>query len=199
MGKLDREKLHRRGIFSVQQLSYVFRPRRQSNHLTVAPDRHFHALKALAIREQKIHVIGQPQTRVSGKHIFLDVEGVPDREFYYLIGLRIRAGESRVHHSSWANDRRDERENFASLVALLAAWSESRLIYFGSYESTFLKRMIQRYPDVAKGLPQLGRFMSEAVNVLRLVSTHIYFPTYSNSLSKRLDAGSQSLRSTNRV
>jgi predicted RecB family nuclease len=77
----------------------------------------------------------------------------------------------------WANDERDERENWAALVARLAAWSDSRLIYYGSYESTFLKRMIQRYPEVAEDFPHLDRFMSEAVNVLRLISTQIYFLT----------------------
>jgi predicted RecB family nuclease len=89
-----------------------------------------------------------------------------------------------VQYSFWANDERDERENWAVLVARLAAWSDSRLIYYGSYESTFLKRMIQRYPEVAEDFPHLDRFMSEAVNVLRLVSTQIYFPTYSNSLKE---------------
>lgn len=148
------------------------------------PHRQFLALKALAIRERKIHVIGQPALNTNGSHIFLDVEGVPDRDFYYLIGLRIRNGESCVQYSFWANDERAERENWAALVARLAAWSDSRLIYYGSYESTFLKRMIQRYPEVAEDFPHLDRFMSEAVNVLRLVSTQIYFPTYSNSLKE---------------
>lgn len=184
MNKLEREKLHERGIFSIQQLSYVFRPRRKPKHFAPIPQRQFHALKALAIRERKIHVIGRPELNTSGSHIFLDVEGVPDRDFYYLIGLRIRNSESCVQYSFWANDERDERENWAALVARLAAWSESRLIYYGSYERTFLKRMIQRYPEVAEDFPHLDRFMAEAVNVLRLVSTQIYFPTYSNSLKE---------------
>jgi predicted RecB family nuclease len=184
MSKSEREKLHKRGILSIQQLSYVFKPRRQPKHLASIPHRQFHELKALAIRERKIHVIGQPQMKAGGRRIFLDVEGVPDREFYYLIGLRIRNGELCVRHSFWADDRSDERENWAALVASLAAWPDSMLIYYGGYESTFLKRMIQRYPEVAEAFPQLNRVMSEAVNVLRLVSNHIYFPTYSNSLKE---------------
>lgn len=184
MRKSEREKLHNRGIFSIQQLSYVFKPRRRPKHLTSVPYRQFYELKALAIRERKVHVIGQPEIDVTGSRIFLDVEGVPDREFYYLIGLRIRNGELCLQHSFWSNDRSGERENWAALVSLLVAWPDSQLIYYGSYESTFLKRMIRRYPEVAEDFPQVNRFISAAVNVLPLISSHIYFPTYSNSLKE---------------
>ena len=184
MSKLERENLHKRGIFSIQQLSYVFRPRRKPRHSASISHSQFHALKALAIRERKIHVIGEPEVNTSGGHIFLDVEGIPDRDFYYLIGLRIRNGESCAQYSFWADDPRDERDNWAALLARLAAWSDSHLIYYGSYESTFLKRMIQRYPEVAEDFPHLNRFMAGAVNLLRLVSTQVYFPTFSNSLKE---------------
>src|SRR5437868_2992248 len=50
--------------------------------------------QALAIRERKIHIVGSPELKLQGTPVYLDVEGLPDRDFYYLIGLRIGIGES---------------------------------------------------------------------------------------------------------
>ena len=62
----EKAKLNSRGIFSVTQLSYTFRPRRRSKRQAGRPEKYHHALKALAIREKKIHVVGTPQLRIEG-------------------------------------------------------------------------------------------------------------------------------------
>ena len=85
----ERTKFNSKGIFTVSQLAYTFRPRRRSKRLAAWPEKYHHALKALAIREQKIHVIGKSEPLSEGTRVFLDVEGLPDRDFYYLIGIRI--------------------------------------------------------------------------------------------------------------
>src|SRR5208337_4482794 len=56
----ERARLKGKGIFTVTQLSYTFRPRRRTKRLATRPERYHHALRALAIREQKTHVIGKP-------------------------------------------------------------------------------------------------------------------------------------------
>jgi predicted RecB family nuclease len=63
----DRIRLNRKGIFTVTQLSYTFRPRRRAKRLANKPEKYQHALKALAIREQKIHVVGSPQLSIIGR------------------------------------------------------------------------------------------------------------------------------------
>ncbi len=45
----------------------------------------------------------QDNVKIEGTPVYLDVEGLPDRDFYYLIGLRIGHGESAVQHSLWAD------------------------------------------------------------------------------------------------
>jgi hypothetical protein len=79
---------------TVTQLSYAFRPRRSSARRSLKPLKHEPAVKALAIRTRQIHVVGTPVWNVLGDPIYLDVEGVPDRNFYYLIGLRYMSGNS---------------------------------------------------------------------------------------------------------
>jgi hypothetical protein len=58
-------------------------------------------LKALAILEKKIHIVGSLELKIEGTPVYLDVEGLPDRVFYYLIGVRIGNGESAVQFSSF--------------------------------------------------------------------------------------------------
>ncbi len=50
----ERQKLRSKGIFTVTQLSYTFRPRRRPKRMRDKREKYHHSLKALAIREQKI-------------------------------------------------------------------------------------------------------------------------------------------------
>jgi len=83
----ERLKLNKKGIFSVTQLSHTYRPRRRRRK-TKAIDKHSHALKALAIREKKIYVTETAKPQLGRVQVFFDVEGIPDRDLYYLIGAK---------------------------------------------------------------------------------------------------------------
>ena len=58
MSEGDQRKQQAKGIFTVTQLAYTFRPRRRHRRLASRPERYRHELKALAIRDKKIHVVG---------------------------------------------------------------------------------------------------------------------------------------------
>jgi predicted RecB family nuclease len=77
----EREMNHKKGIFTVTQLSYTFRPRRRPKWLREKREKYHHSLKALAIRERKIHVVGNPELKIDGTPICLDVEALPDQGF----------------------------------------------------------------------------------------------------------------------
>src|SRR6266404_3071598 len=66
-------------------------------------DRNDHKLKALAIKKNQIHVVGAPSLTLAAVPIFLDVEGMPDRDSYYLVGLRFESGGKQVERSFWAD------------------------------------------------------------------------------------------------
>jgi hypothetical protein len=141
MSGKERQKLRRKGIFTVTQLSYTFRPRRRPKRLRDKREKYHHSLKALAIREKKIHIVGSPELKLEGTPVYLDVEGLPDRDFYYLIGLRIGHGESAVQHSLWANTVEDEGKIWREFLAILETVEQPVLIHYGSYEKTFLREM----------------------------------------------------------
>jgi len=113
--------------------------------------------------------------------VYMDVEGLPDRDFYYLIGIRIKAGDSVVQHSVWADSPSDEGSVWWEFLSKLVEVENPVLIHYGSFETVFLKRMRQRY-----GVPPNGSLAAKAlespINLLSGIFGQIYFPTYSNGL-----------------
>jgi predicted RecB family nuclease len=65
MSEKERQKFRSKGIFTVTQLSYTFRPRRRPKRLRDKREKYHHSLKALAIREKKIHIVGSPELKIA--------------------------------------------------------------------------------------------------------------------------------------
>ena len=151
---------------------------------TFRPVKHDPALKALAIRKRQVHVIGTPQWPNIENPVYLDVEGVPDREFYYLIGLRYRSGDHYVYRSFWADDPSKEGEMWAACLRDLRGMDMPRLIHYGSYETQFLKRMKARYPALTTESNLIESLISSSLNLISFTYAQIYFPTYSNTLKE---------------
>jgi predicted RecB family nuclease len=184
MSAKEREKLRSKGIFTVTQLSYNFRPRRRPKRLRDKRERYHHSLKALAIREKKIHIVGSPELKIEGTPVYLDVEGVPDRDFYYLIGVRIGNGESAVQqHSLWADTVADEEKIWRQFLGILATVEKPILIHYGSYETIFLRLLSKRFGGPPEGSASAQAIRS-AVNLLAITFSQVYFPTYSNGLKE---------------
>jgi predicted RecB family nuclease len=181
MSAKERQKLRSKGIFTVTQLSYTFRPRRRPKRLRDKREKYHHSLKALAIREQKIHIVGSPELKIEGTPVYLDVEGLPDRDFYYLIGLRIGHGDSAVQHSLWADTVADEGKIWREFLAILETVEKPVLIHYGSYEKTFLKEMKDRHGEPPEE-STVAESMQASVNLLLHNFAQIYFPGISNGL-----------------
>jgi predicted RecB family nuclease len=181
MNERELKKYASKGIFTVTQLSHTFRPRRRPKRFREKRERYHHALKALAIRENKIHVIGTPELKIDGTPVYLDVEGLPDRDFYYLIGIRVQAAGKVVQHSFWADGKEDERKIWTDFLAILAEQADPVLIHYGSFETTFLKRMCARYGEPSER-SSAARAVASPVNLLSIIFAQIYFPCNSNGL-----------------
>jgi predicted RecB family nuclease len=181
MSAKERQKLRRKGIFTVTQLSYTFRPHRRPRRLRDKREKYHHALKALAIRKQKIHIVGSPELKLEGTPVYLDVEGLPDRDFYYLIGVRIGHGDSAVQHSLWADTVADEGKIWREFMALLETVEQPVLIHYGSYEKTFLKEMKDRHGEPPEE-STVSKSLQASVNLLLHTFAQIYFPGISNGL-----------------
>jgi len=142
--EMEIARCKRKGIFTLTQLSYTFRPRRRPQRAKEAPRPHSFALQALALREHKIYVNSEPHLATAGTRVFFDVEGVPDRESYYLIGVLIDSEAGRHTHSFWADDERQQETMLAQFVHLLSGYSDYVLYHFGNYDTGALKHLISR-------------------------------------------------------
>ena len=173
------EKLKKRRIFSVTQFSHSYRPRRL-RHRMETTEKHNPALKALAIREKKIYVTPASKPQMGRVQIFFDVEGIPDKDFYYLIGAKVIDGTNETTHSFWADNGLDEERIWKQFLSMIAAFDSFSLLHFGGYESAFVARMLRRYGTIIE-MPA-ERLKSSLVNILTFCHLNVYFPTYSNSL-----------------
>ena len=180
MSAKERQNLRSKGIFTITQLSYTFRPRRRPKRQRDKQEKYHPSLKALAIREKKIHILGSPELKIVGTPVYLDVEGLPDRDFYYLIGLRIGHGDSAIQHSLWADTIEEEGKIWNEFLAIIETVEKPVLIYYGSYETIFLRRMSKRH-GIREGSVD-AKSICSTVNLLSFIFARIYFPTYSNRL-----------------
>ena len=181
MSAKERQKIRSKGIFTVTQLSYTFRPRRRPKRQRDKREKYHHSLKALAVREKKIHIVGSPELKIDGTPVYLDVEGLPDRDFYYLIGMRIGNGESAVQHSLWADTIADEERIWREFLGILETVENPLLIHYGSFETTFLKCMRELHGGPVEASASY-KAIGSTVNLLSLIYAQIYFPTLSNGL-----------------
>ena len=183
----ERKGLHERGIFTIKQLSYTFRPRRRKRASPTDSGKYYHALRAIAIRENKVHIAGSPTLQFTSTPVFLDVEGVPDRDFYYLIGLRIQTAESCLLRPFWADRSEDEEAIWNAFLGALRDLSDPQIIHYGSYEAQFLRRMRQRYSTSKQQASFVDSLLNRCVNLLSIIYARIYFPTYTNGLKDVAD------------
>ena len=169
-------KYHKKGIFTVNQLSYLFKPRRQRRKRTHVPSRFNLELQALALRTRKIYIHQPPSIPEYPTELFLDIEGVPDHGTYYLIGLIVSANGRIQSHSLWADSPEDERNIFAALLDIAKEHPDAPIYHYGSYEPKGLERIAKKYDLDCDSIRR------RLVNVNSFIFGKVYFPTRSNTL-----------------
>jgi len=96
-------KLEKKGIFTVKQLSFIYKPRRRNKKVKNPPILYKPELQALAIRTAKTYIQRLPAFDRKPIEIFLDIEGLPDDGFFYLFGILISDNDTQKTHSFWAD------------------------------------------------------------------------------------------------
>ena len=179
LGKLkpkEIEQRNNRGIFSVKQLSYTFRPKKNPYRRR----KYLPELKAFAIREQKVFIQKLPELEQKETEIFFDIEGIPDRDFYYLIGVIVKSGNSEMEYSFWADEISQQQGIFIQFVELTDNQNDFVLYHYGSYEIQALNRISKKLPKFYQD--KIKHIIEKSFNILTLISNDIYVPTYTNGL-----------------
>jgi len=173
-------KKNKKGIFTLTQLSYTFRPRRRRKSPDNYRGPHSVALSAMAIRDKKVYVQGVPTIPHNLTEIYFDVEGTEDGSgFVYLLGLLICVDGKIEEHSFWADSHQREVDLFLKFYEVISRYDDYVLYHYGSYELSYLKRM-KRKVDVA---PQvIDKIIEKSFNLLSVFFHNVYMPTYTNGL-----------------
>ena len=104
----------------------------------------------------------------------MDIEGVPDTDSYYLIGVLVVSDGNRKFHSLWANDHSEEESIFIELLEIISSLSDYKIFHFGDYEKVALRKVKLRLPE--KLHPKIDEILDHSVNVLSFVYSHFYLP-----------------------
>lgn len=170
-------KYEKKGLFTVKQLSYTFKPRKRKKRTKNPPPiTHKPELQALAIREGKIYLEELPKLTRQPVELFLDIEGVPDRHFYYLIGLLVSEDDITTYHPFWADSSEDEAQMWQQFLEKVNQYLEVPIYHYGSFEPRSINTLAKRY-DIDCDI-----LIKRLVNINKHIFGKIYFPVYSNRL-----------------
>jgi transposase-like protein len=167
-----------RGLFSVKQLSYSFKPKKNTHQKR----KFLPELKALAIRENKTFIQEMPNLKQTQTEVFLDFEGIPDKNSNYLIGLILRTNKVEKEYSFWANNKDDETKIFIELIELLKPLQNFTIYHYGAYETQGLKNISKRLSIENQAIIKV--LIENSTNLLNVFTQNIYPPTYTNSLKE---------------
>jgi predicted RecB family nuclease len=171
-------KNSRMGVFTLEQLSYQYRPRRRKkkrNPKATIP--YQAALQALALREKKVLVQVPPEPMQSDNYFILDIEGDPGTAKYYLLGLLFVQKNDNHYHSFWADNENDQKKMWLSFLGKAKTQPQIPIYHYGSFDLKAIRSLSQRYGG---GVDIIERM----VNINTIIYGRIYFPTYSNSLKE---------------
>jgi predicted RecB family nuclease len=172
------EKYKRKGIFTIQQLSYLYKPRRRKKQKAKQLIIHNLELQALAIRTDRILVQLLPELFRHPIELFLDIEGNPDHETYYLIGLIVSKNQKTTSYTYWADRATDEVHIWHQFLSLINEYPDSPVFHYGNYDSKAIDILGKRYNT------STTHIQPHIVNISNSIFGKIYFPVYSNKLKE---------------
>jgi predicted RecB family nuclease len=170
----------KKGIFTVRQLSYLYKPRRRNKRARKAPVvLHKIELQALAIRTNKTYIQELPQLVRKPFEIFLDMEGIPDQQYEYLIGLIVSNENSPPrNYSFWADNQEEEIIIWQQFIGIIKQYADAPIYHYGDYEVRAITRMVKCYGSEI----EFENIKSRLININTYIYGQVYFPTYSNGL-----------------
>ena len=174
----DIQRYEKKGIFTVKQLSYVYKPRRPSKRAKNLQATHKPELQALAIRTGKIYLQQIPTYSRQNVELFFDIEGIPDRQLYYLIGLVICEDNTCSYHAFWADTAQDEGQMWRTFLGTVSQYPNAPLYHYGSYDPRAMMTLSKRHGAEVAGLEK------RLININTSLYGKVYFPVRSNGLKE---------------
>ena len=170
-------KFEKKGIFTIKQLSYLYRPRKRGRRSRQERVTHKYELQALALRTGNIYI----QDKITeipkyGVEIFIDFECLPDESFFYLFGVIVCQADKQNNFQFWASSKNDEESAWKDFISIIELYSNSPLFHYGSFEKKAICKLGERYGTSTKTI------LERLFNINTCIYGKIYFPVHSNGL-----------------
>lgn len=173
----DLNRYEKKGIFTIKQLSFLYRPKKQNRRFKLHPAAQKYELQALALRTGNIYLYGEAVAIPhADTEIFFDIEAVPDTNFNYLIGVMVHVSGISQSFQYWADSQTDEASIWNDFVALINHYPSCPLFHYGSFERSAIQKMGKLYNTPTEPI------FERLFNVNSCIFGKIYFPVKSNSL-----------------
>jgi predicted RecB family nuclease len=169
-------KYESKGIFTIHQLSYLYRPRRRCRYWGERKPTHQYELQALALRTKSIYTTNLVEPPNTDIEIFVDIESIPDQRFHYLFGVLIATPDTTQYYPYWANSASDEKSIWDSFLERVNRYPSATIFHYGSYEKNVIAELADRYGN------NIADVLARLCNVNQYIYGRIYFPTHSNRL-----------------
>lgn len=170
-------KFEKKGIFTIKQLSYLYRPRKRGRRSRQERVAHKYELQALALRTGNIYIQDKPvEIPKHEVEIFIDFECIPDESFFYLFGAVVYQADKQANYQFWANTKNDEESAWKDFISVIEKYGNCSLFHYGSFESKAILKLGERYGTPTKTI------IERLLNINTCIYGKIYFPVYSNSL-----------------
>ena len=108
--------------------------------------------------------------------LFLDIEGIPDQDFYYLIGILVHDNNNERMYSFWADTLNEEKTIWIKLLEIFDRYPEAPIYHYGNYETKSINKLSKKYQTNFEGIKQ------RLINVNSFIFDKLYFPIRSNRL-----------------
>ena len=127
------KKYEAKGIFTIKQLSHLYKPRRRrrrSKRLTLT---HKYELQALALKSATIYTDDLATPPFGTVELYLDIESLPERRFHYLIGVLVSTPNADQYLPFWAETDTDEKNIWAQFLDIVEQYPDAPIFHYGSY------------------------------------------------------------------
>lgn len=175
------KSLHKRGITTINQLSYRLRPSKlKANRML---NKYPSEIKALAIRENKTLFFNTGKFELAHKKIYLDFEVIPNSKIIYLCGLLIDDSSDIKYEYYWLDKCINQQEFLLSILDRILELRDYTIYHYGNLDKQIFKDFL-----VSENLKtKYSELLVKFGDIYLIIHKRIFFPTYSNSLKDITD------------
>jgi predicted RecB family nuclease len=148
----------KKGIFSLNQLSYTYKLRKRNkkfreNYL-FKPE-----LQALSIRTKKVYIQKVPEFIPSECELYFDIEGINERQDYYLFGILISKKDEESYHYFYSKGVDEEMELWKWFLKVINDYQSYPIYHYGGYDLKVIKKLAKKYNT------DISRIINRFVNI----------------------------------